>query len=146
MTLATSGHLHYTWLAWIFVSQLEEAEIDGYSLLFRVQELWPLLARQQPFHNWYTKLTLGFVIRVTDIHRRARDVIEALPELERARKDNLTASLSSAWRVDLQRHILRKMGYKGSAATSSEILLAFDAMTLPAVFFAVARTWILLFC
>ena len=36
-----------------------DADVEGYSLFFRVQEIWPLVERQQQFHNWYTKLWLG---------------------------------------------------------------------------------------
>ena len=27
----------------------------GYAWLFRVEEIWPMLARTQPFHNWFCK-------------------------------------------------------------------------------------------
>ena len=39
--------------------QVETQSVHGYSLLFRVGELWPLLQRRQAFHNWYTKLSPG---------------------------------------------------------------------------------------
>ena len=39
-------------------AQVEGQDADGYRLLFRVNELWPLLSRQQPFYNWHTKLHL----------------------------------------------------------------------------------------
>ena len=56
------------------------------------------------------------------------------------RKDNLTAELSDAWQVDLEKHIIRKVGYKGRQinVTDMDIQLPWDAFTLPGVFFAVA--------
>ena len=36
-------------------------QIEGFTVLVRIEELWPLLARAQAFPNWFTKLHLGFI-------------------------------------------------------------------------------------
>ena len=36
----------------------EELAVEGFTLLFRLEEIWPLLARGQAFPNWFTKLHL----------------------------------------------------------------------------------------
>ena len=43
-----------------FACQVPDAEAytHGYRHLMRVEEIWPLLARAQPYANWYCKLSL----------------------------------------------------------------------------------------
>lgn len=45
-----------------FLLKVEEADAsDGYQHFFRVQQLWGLTKRKQPFYNWFTKLFPGFL-------------------------------------------------------------------------------------
>ena len=57
--------------------------------------------------------------------------------MQPCRKDNLTASLADDWRIDVHRHVLPKVGYKGAQLPEDpeRIQVSFDALTLPAVFF-----------
>ena len=32
--------------------------MEGYRVVLRIEEIWPLLARAQSFPNWFTKLLL----------------------------------------------------------------------------------------
>ena len=47
-----------------FKTEHSKAEVDkdyaieGYTLMLRLEEIWPLLAREQAFPNWFTKLHL----------------------------------------------------------------------------------------
>ena len=47
----------FSYLLWLQVAQ--EQNIEGYTLCCRVEEVWPLLGRNQLYCNWFTKLSLG---------------------------------------------------------------------------------------
>ena len=118
--------------------EVEGQDADGYQLLFRVNELWPLLSRQQAFFNWFTKLNFGRMLKQQCAVKHAMMRLSTTPHL--GRKDNVTAALANEWRIDVYRHVLRKVGYKGSQVQldPDRIQVSFDALTLPAVFFTVS--------
>jgi len=49
----------------------------------------------------------------------------------------MMAKLMTKWSVDCDRHIVRKVGYKGHQveAEAAELRLSFDGVTLPGLFF-----------
>ena len=51
----------------------------------------------------------------------------------------MAASVAESWSVNTEMHIIRKMDYKGSKQ-KHDLKLAFDAFTLPAMFF-IASCW-----
>ena len=73
--------------------QVRNQDAEGYTLLFKVTELWTLLSRQQAFHNWFSKLTLCcimtcrhrpclimFVMRVLDLCEGGTTSQRSLPD------------------------------------------------------------------
>ena len=106
--------------------------MEGYRHILRTDEVWKLLGRTQRFYNWYTKLLLG--CQSWSMSCVMLDVSG------RPRWDNLTASLSTPWSVDIEKHVIRSVEYKGKKERAPGPLLNFDGMTIPGIFYAEART------
>ncbi|CAE7232876.1 unnamed protein product [Symbiodinium necroappetens] len=88
-------------------------DIQGYRMLFRVEELWSLAKRQQHFHNFFSLSYLN-------------------------NKEGLVMDVCESWKVDLINfHCIRKASYKGqnSKLNPARLRLPFDGLTVPGAIF-----------
>ncbi|CAE7468345.1 hemA, partial [Symbiodinium sp. KB8] len=83
------------------VHRVLDTDVEGYQLVFRITETWPLLSRKQQFTNWHTK------------------------------RDSMMPKLERKWSVDCDLHIIRKLGYKGHQVAADAVQrprLSFDGV------------------
>ena len=107
-----------------------DCHVEGYGHLWRVEETWHMLKRQQRFCNWFTKMLLVCIHVVT---------LQAHAGIKR-RSSCVTAEFADALDIDLECHILRQDNYKGHKRelSTQSLRLPFDAWTLPALYVVVS--------
>ena len=115
----------------------EEKHIEGFRLLLRCEELWRLQQRAQQFFNWFSKLPLECKNFETNWHVGFLRLALTVSGVK-LREGGQMLEVASAWRIDLTMHVIRKHTYRGQRAQvlQDRIRLGFDALTLPASFFA----------
>ena len=117
-----------------------DADVEGYSLFFRVQEIWPLVERQQQFHNWYTKLWLGCTLGLLWLMALVPGRHSPLM-FQHSWYHPGERILQQSWPKRGASTSTTKVGYKGSQVQVDEraLRLSFDALSLPGFFFT--DTW-----